>query len=75
MEPSPRPPETTVFAPRSSGLEPPETAASIAETCPDLLARAKGRPWRDAFPGLAPYPDAMFTYEAEDAYLAEGADA
>ncbi|MFO1013397.1 MAG: hypothetical protein U1E50_06490 [Caulobacteraceae bacterium] len=50
-------------------------AASIAETCQDLLARAKGRPWRDAFPGLAPYPDAMFTYEAEDAYLAEGADA
>ncbi len=45
-------------------------AASIAETCADLIARADGRPWRDAFPGLAPYPDAMFSYDAEDAYLA-----
>lgn len=43
----------------------------IGETLRDLRARASGRPWRDAFPGLAPYPDAMFEYEAEDAFFAK----
>lgn len=46
----------------------------IGETCDDLLARADGRPWREAFPGLAPYPDAMFEYEAEDRFLREQGD-
>lgn len=44
-------------------------AAFVGETCRDLTARATGRPWRDAFPGLAPYPQAMFEYDAEDAAL------
>ncbi len=42
-------------------------AGFARETCRDLIARAEGRPWRDAFPGLAPYPAAMFDYAVEDA--------
>ncbi|HYD44581.1 MAG TPA: NAD-dependent epimerase/dehydratase family protein [Phenylobacterium sp.] len=42
-------------------------AGFVGETCRDLIGRAEGRPWREAFPGLAPYPAAMFDYQAEDA--------
>lgn len=42
-------------------------AGFIGETCRELIACAQGRPWREAFPGLAPYPAAMFDYAAEDA--------
>lgn len=45
-------------------------AGFVGEACRDLMARARGRPWRDAFPGLAPYPQAMFDYQAEDAAFA-----
>ena len=42
-------------------------AGFVGETCRDLAERAEGRPWREAFPGLAPYPAAMFEYASEDA--------
>ena len=34
--------------------------ASIGATCAALIEAARGRDWREAFPGLAPYPAAMF---------------
>jgi nucleoside-diphosphate-sugar epimerase len=34
--------------------------ASAKATCEALIAAAKDRDWREAFPGLAPYPAAMF---------------
>lgn len=34
--------------------------ASIGKTCEALIQAAHGRHWREAFPGLAPYPDEMF---------------
>ena len=34
--------------------------ASIGATCEALVEAARGRDWREAFPGLAPYPAAMF---------------
>jgi NAD(P)-dependent dehydrogenase (short-subunit alcohol dehydrogenase family) len=46
---------------------------AVEKVCHDLIARAEGRPWREAFPGLAPYPDAMFEYDREDAFLASTA--
>jgi nucleoside-diphosphate-sugar epimerase len=33
---------------------------SIGATCNALVEAARGRDWREAFPGLAPYPAAMF---------------
>lgn len=42
-------------------------AGFVGETCRDLAERAAAQPWREAFPGLTPYPDAMFEYAAEDA--------
>ena len=39
--------------------------SSIAATCEALVAAAKGRYWREAFPGLAPYPDGMFDLDAD----------
>ncbi|HEX4184047.1 MAG TPA: NAD-dependent epimerase/dehydratase family protein [Caulobacteraceae bacterium] len=34
--------------------------AAIDKTCEALIQAAQGRPWREAFPGLAPYPSEMF---------------
>lgn len=34
--------------------------ASIGATCQALIEAARGKPWREAFSGLAPYPDGMF---------------
>jgi nucleoside-diphosphate-sugar epimerase len=38
---------------------------SIKATCIALVEAARGRKWREAFPGLAPYPDGMFEVRAE----------
>lgn len=43
---------------------------AIGETCRALEAAAVGRDWREAFPGLAAYPNDLFDYEAEDRYFA-----
>jgi nucleoside-diphosphate-sugar epimerase len=37
--------------------------SSIGATCEALIDAAKGRDWREAFPGLAPYPAGMFEVE------------
>ena len=34
--------------------------ASAPATCEALVEAARGRNWREAFPGLAAYPAAMF---------------
>lgn len=44
-------------------------AGFVGEACRDMIARTAGRAWREVFPALAPYPDAMFDYAAEDAAL------
>ena len=46
-------------------------ADAVGETCRDLVERARAKPWQDAFPGLAAYPDPWFDYAAEDAWLRE----
>jgi nucleoside-diphosphate-sugar epimerase len=45
-------------------------AEAIAGMCGDLLERTRARPWQDAFPGLAAYPEPWFDYGTEDAFLA-----
>lgn len=42
---------------------------TVAEVCRDLIDRTATRPWPDAFPGLAAYPDPWFDYAAEDAWF------
>ena len=39
--------------------------AAMGATCEALVEAARGRHWREAFPGLAPYPTAMFEVGAE----------
>jgi nucleoside-diphosphate-sugar epimerase len=43
---------------------------AVAATCEDLVRRARQKPWREAFPGLAAYSAPWFDYAAEDAFLA-----
>jgi nucleoside-diphosphate-sugar epimerase len=40
--------------------------ASAKTTCEALVAAARGLHWREAFPGLAPYPDGFFEPESAD---------
>ncbi|MGP6192102.1 MAG: NAD-dependent epimerase/dehydratase family protein [Vulcanimicrobiaceae bacterium] len=66
----PRPFVVDTSAARELGYAPVESyAQAVPALCRWLIETAKGRNWRDVFPVLAGYPDDLFGYAAEDAYL------
>lgn len=44
-------------------------STAMADTLAWALEASAGRDWQDVFPTLAAYPNALFDYAAEDAYL------